>query len=397
MSIAAITVPKWGIEMQEATLADWKLEVGTSVSKGDELVDMETEKIINTVEAPADGVLRRCIGESGAVYEVGKLLGVIAAADTPDADIDAFVSAFVPVDASFAEGDAASPPPESPSADTVAPATNGEVRISPIARKLAEQLGVDWSGITGTGRNGRISKQDIEEAAARLQQDEPLPRTSLQRTVATRMQAAKEEVPHFYLGVDINCDAAQARRRTYNEQHNCRVTLNDMLLRAVSMTLADSPRVNVIYRDGELYRADDGVGVAIASKDGLMAPVIKGVAGKSLKSISADTKRLAEAANNRTLEKEDLAGGATTVSNLGMFGVDTFTAIINPPQASILAVGKAQPRVIVADDGAMGVADIMPVMMSCDHRAFDGADAAEFLGKLRQLLEDPEQLERLFI
>ena len=394
MTMHAVTVPKWGIEMQEATLAEWKVEVGESVTKGDEIVDMETEKIVNTHEAPASGVLRKIIGEPGEVYEVGVLLGVIADADESDDDIERFVSEFVPVDASF-DGSGAE---EETSADAEAPedtppaaAPGGEVRISPIAKRLAEAKGLDYSTLKGTGRNGRISKEDVEAALAAQIDAVPIRRSGLQKTVASRMQAAKRDVPHFYLDIDVDCDRAQALRADYNREHDCKVTLNDVLLRAVAVALEASPAVNVVYQDDELYPADNGVGVAIASPQGLVAPVVRKVAGSSLQEISAEVRRLAEAAKARTLKKEDLAGGATTVSNLGMFGVDGFTAIVNPPQTSLIAVGRASPKAIVRD-GELGVATIMRVTMSCDHRAFDGAAGAEFLALLKKTLERPAQL-----
>lgn len=393
MTITAITVPKWGIEMQEATLAEWKLHVGASVNKGDELLDMETEKILNTVEAAGDGVLRQQIGQPGDVYCVGALLGVIASADVSDEDVAAFAASFVPVDASFDGADADSdnaPTPTPKSAPTVAQ-TSGEVRISPIAKRLAEQLGVDWSGIVGTGRNGRISKQDVERAAAALSSGQPLVRSATQKTVAARMQAAKQQVPHFYLDIDVQCDMAQTMRAEYNAANGCKVTLNDVLLCAVSAALRQSPDVNVVLKDDALYAADDALGVAIASDDGLVAPVIRGMSAHTLRSVNAEVKRLAAAATSKSLTANDLGGGATTVSNLGMFGVDGFAAIINPPQTSILAAGRAQPKPVVRD-GAVAIAQVMTLRMSCDHRAFDGAAGAKFLATLKLCIEAPEAL-----
>jgi pyruvate dehydrogenase E2 component (dihydrolipoamide acetyltransferase) len=395
MAMFAITVPKWGIEMQEATLSEWKVSVGDAVNKGDEIVDMETEKIVNTHEAPASGTLRKIIGEPGEVYAVGVLLGVIADAGESDADVEQFADDFVPVDASFegsggaAEAQAGEKPAAKP-APAAGPA-GGEVRISPIARRLAEAEGLDYTTLTGTGRNGRISKEDVETALAARAGGAPIARSSLQKTVATRMQAAKQAVPHFYLDIGIECDKAQALRADYNQANDCKVTLNDVLLRAVAVALTDSPAVNVVFRDDELYPADGGIGVAIASGHGLVAPVVRNVAGSSLKTIGSEVRRLAEAANERTLEKEDLSGGATTVSNLGMFGIDGFTAIINPPQTSIIAVGKASPQPVVRD-GELAVATIMRVTMSCDHRAFDGAAGAGFLASLKTTLEHPAKL-----
>ena len=393
MTIHAVTVPKWGIEMQEATLAEWKVAVGEAVSKGDEIVDMETEKIVNTHEAPAAGVLRRILAEPGDVFEVGKLIGVISDADESDTDVDAFVDSFVPVDASFdGGGSEPSAPVEAPepAAEPATPAA-GEPRISPIAKRLAESLGVAWQDIKGTGRNGRISKQDVEAAAAAAQSGAPIQRSALQRTVAARMQAAKQQIPHFYLDIAVDVGRAQTLRRSLNNDNGVKVTLNDVIVRAVAETLTKHPAVNVQLRDDELYAASASVGVAVAAADGLVAPVIKNAAGQPLTALAQEIRRLAAAANDRSLEAGDLEGGATTVSNLGMYGVDAFTAIVNPPQTSILAVGAAR-SVPTIKDGELGIAEQMSITMSCDHRAFDGAAGAAFLADLKALLEAPAVL-----
>ncbi|MEL6302390.1 MAG: dihydrolipoamide acetyltransferase family protein [Pseudomonadota bacterium] len=392
MTIHAVTVPKWGIEMQEATLAEWKVGVGDAVSKGDEIVDMETEKIVNTHEAPAAGVLRRILAEPGDVFEVGKLIGVISDADESETDVDAFVESFVPVDASFDGADNESSElteaPE-PAAEPATPAA-GEPRISPIAKRLAESLGIAWQEIQGTGRNGRISKQDVEAAAA-AQSGAPIQRSPLQRTVAARMQAAKQQIPHFYLDIAVDVGRAQTLRRSLNNDNGVKVTLNDVIVRAVAETLMKHPAVNVQLRDDELYAASASVGVAVAAADGLVAPVIKNAAGQPLTALAQEIRRLAAAANDRSLEAGDLEGGATTVSNLGMYGVDAFTAIVNPPQTSILAVGAAR-SVPTIKDGELGIAEQMSITMSCDHRAFDGAAGAAFLADLKALLEAPAVL-----
>ncbi len=390
MSITAITVPKWGIEMQEGTLTEWKVAVGDAVTQGDEIVDMETEKIVNAGEAPASGVIRRLIGEVGDVYEVGVLIGVIADADEDDAAIDAFVSSFKAVDASFEGGDAtAAPAPELASEPAAAAAPSGEApRISPIAKRLAEAEGLDWSILSGTGRNGRISKEDVEAA---LTVGTPIARTATQKTVAARMAEAKQAVPHFYLYIASDVQHAQNLRKEHSERTGTKFTLNDMIIKAVAVALAENPNVNVIYRDDELYAGDGGIGVAIASEHGLVAPVISNTAKRTLADIGDTVRGLAKAANARELGKDDLAGGATTVSNLGMFGIDRFSAIINPPQTSILAVGAARNTGVVGDGPAVGATRIN-ITMSCDHRAFDGADGARFLATLKSIIEQPAPL-----
>jgi pyruvate dehydrogenase E2 component (dihydrolipoamide acetyltransferase) len=409
MAITAITVPKWGIEMQEGTLTDWKVAVGDTVTKGDEIVDIETEKIVNAGEAPASGVVRRLVGEPGEVYEVGVLIGVIADGDEDDAAIEQFVAEFKPVDASFEGADepaAAAAPATPASAPEPAPAapSGGAPSISPIAKKLAEARGLDWTTLTGTGRNGRISKEDVETALAAQAGGQPIARTATQKTVAVRMTEAKQAVPHFYLDISVDVQKAQSLRRDYSARHGTKVTLNDVLVKAVAVAMREHPAVNVVYRDGELYAGDGGVGVAIATEHGLVAPVIANAAGRTLADIGDAVRVLAKAASDRSLGKDDLSGGATTVSNLGMFGVDRFTAIINPPQTSILAIGAARhtgvvddaPGIVYNDGSAAGrvmvAATLVNITMSCDHRAFDGADGARFLATLRELVEKPAKL-----
>lgn len=388
MSITAVTVPKWGIEMQEATLAEWKVTAGDVVAKGDEIVDLETDKIVNSHEAPVAGVIARIIGEADERYDVGALIAVIAVGGTPDADIEQFIANFVPVDASFENEDAAAEEPKAVVAPSASPA--GGISISPIAKRLAESLSLDWTTIVGTGRNGRISKQDVEATAAAAQAA-PIKQSAMARTAAERMQAAKQDVPHFYLQIDIRCDAAQQQRASYNADNNCRVTLNDVLVKAVAHALAEHPAVDVTYQDGVLFAAEPATGVAIATEEGLIAPVLPDPRRLSLVAVSEGIKHLASLASARRLSVEQLSGGATTVSNLGMFGIDGFTAIINPPQTSIIAVGKAQPQIVVEGDGP-AVASVMKLTMSCDHRAFDGATGAKFLATLKKLLETPDSL-----
>ncbi len=390
MSITAVTVPKWGIEMQEATLAEWKVGVGDTVAKGDEIVDLETDKIVNTHEAPAAGVVAAIVGSVDERYDVGALLAVIAPPGTAEADVEAFITSFVPIDASFADDSAADASAAEPAPTPAAAPPAGSVSISPIAQRLAESLGIDWTTLKGTGRKGRISKQDVEAAAADAG-DQPIKQSAMARTAATRMQAAKREIPHFYLQVDIVCDAVQVQRAAYNKANGCRVTLNDVLVKAVASALIEFPAINVNYRDDALYAAEDAIGVAIAATDGLIAPVVRNAASLPLSHLSDEIKALATKANERSLAAEQLSGGATTVSNLGMFGVDRFTAIINPPQTSIIAVGKARQQPVV-QDGAVTFATLMKVTMSCDHRAFDGAAGAKFLAALKSTLESPDAL-----
>ncbi len=371
-----ITVPKWGIEMQEGTITGWQVELGASVAKGDELIDIETDKIVNTMEAPVDGVVCRQLVGEGETLKVGELLGVISTGAAADDEIDAFVRDFVPADASFGIDDDEAAPAE----PAAAPVENieadqppaGEVRVSPVARRLARKLGVDLSTVTGTGRNGRISKEDVEAAAASasaaVSGTDVTPLSSRRQTIARRLTAAKQEIPHYYLTRAIDMRAALQRKSDTE-------SLNAIIIAAVARALAEQTGVNChVVDDGVIQRASIDINMAVDTDQGLSAPLIRNVDTMTLSELTKASTALAERARANQLTADDLEPGGFTVSNLGALGIESFTAIINPPQAAILAIGT-----IV--DGRM------KVTMSCDHRVIDGADGARFLKSLAEQLE----------
>ena len=366
MSIQAVTVPKWGIEMQEGTITEWRLQAGATVGKGDELVDIETDKIVNTLEAPASGVLQRVVAEAGDTLKVGQLRGVIADAGESSDAIDAFIADFKPVDASFAEGDTGTEAEAPQSSSDASDDAGGEVRISPVARRLAERLGVDVSTIKGTGRNGRISKQDVEAAAAAGEQPadgdrfETIPLTSRRQTIARRLETTTA-IPTFDLAREMWIDGPSG--------------FTGRLLSAVAKALIDVPAVNVqVFEDRlQQYRHAD-INVAVDTPEGLVAPLLAGVEGQSVDEIKSSLGGLAERARENRLTAEEIQPGSFTVSNLGAFGVDGFRAVINPPQGAILAIGRVREGRFQAT-------------LSCDHRAIDGADGARFLEALQKHLD----------
>lgn len=402
-AIHPVTIPKWGIEMQEGTVTGWHVAEGESVTKGDELIDIESDKIVNTMEAPAGGVLHRIIAETDSTLKVGQLLGVIAPEGTSAADIDAFIAAFVPADAGFGidedeqaddagrkagPNEAAPPVPSTPAvterdSDIASPA--GETKASPIARRLAKQLGVDLSTVKPTGRGGRISREDVEAAAAAGAGSsdgdaasvvaEPL--SSRELTAARRLVASKQAIPHFYLQRDLDMRAALDAKEREG------VPLTALLLKAVAAALEARPRLNA-HLDGEsrLPQAGASINVAVDTSEGLVAPLLGAVDAVEIGDLSERLKALAERARNKQLSAEDLAPGGITVSNLGMFGITEFTAIINPPQVAILAVGRLRPL-----DLGEGTVPAMTVTLSCDHRAVDGAEGARFLAALQDALD----------
>lgn len=405
--IYPVAVPKWGIEMVEGTVTSWNKSVGEAITKGDEIFEMESDKIVNVWEAPVDGVLRRILAEEGEARAVGELLAVIAAEDVDDAAIDAFISEFAggeateeAAEATAAEDKpAAAAPTPSTSASSVAPSSDGARRVNPVVRRLADELGVNLDNITGSGRNGRITKEDIVAAAEAGDSSsaandgvstgkdyDVIPLSATRKTIARRLSEAKRDIPHFYLNVDLDLDPLLAHRARINEETDTKVSVNDLLVWCVSRALLEEPRINVNLVGDDIHQFTCAhVSVAVATDDGLYPVTIRNADTKSPQEIAAATAALAEKAKSGTLAHEDISGGSFTVSNLGMFGVDNFTAIINPPMAAILAVGRGQQRVVVRD-GEAAVGNVLSASLSCDHRAVDGAVGAQFLMRLQEQL-----------
>ncbi len=396
--ISAITMPKWGIEMTEGTITGWRAQVGERVERGAEILDVETEKIVNAVEAPAGGTLRRILATEGEVQAVGALIGIIADEQASDADIARFIETFVAAKVSFDPESAATP--VEPAAPAGEPADE-ETRVSPIARRVAERLGVDLSKVTGTGRNGRISKEDVERFAAQAGASAAAARTvpglpkrvrmSARRgTIARRLSEAKQSIPHYRLDVDVDFGALLERKRALPAIP--RITVNDLLLRGVALALVQHPMVNAQLDGEEIVQFEDAdIAIAVAAEAGLVTPILRGANRKSLPVIAAESRDLIERAHRGALTREEITGGSFTISNLGMHGVTRFDAIINAPQVAILAVGAVSSRPIMRA-GAVVAGEIATLTLSADHRVVDGAVGAAFLGTLRALLENPAAL-----
>jgi pyruvate dehydrogenase E2 component (dihydrolipoamide acetyltransferase) len=447
--ISAITMPKWGIEMTEGTITAWRVGEGQRIERGAEILDVETEKIVNAVEAPAAGTLRRILARDGETQAVGSLIGVIAEEQASDADIARFIESFVaavvsfdpgadaaPVDTS-ATAAAATPPVEPAVARASAVPAEGvdEARVSPIARRVAERLGVDLSKVTGTGRNGRISKEDVETFAAQAgtAPDEnavavagaaapnaaaapaspktgaptngaptngaPMStaprrlRMSARRgTIARRLLESKQSIPHFRLDVDVDFGPLLQHKRAQPQGAGDRITVNDLLLRATALALVRHPMVNAQLDGDEILQFEDAdIAIAVAAEAGLVTPILRSANRKSVAAITKESRDLIDRARRGALLREEISGGSFTISNLGMHGVTRFDAIINAPQVAILAVGAVSQRPVVRD-GVLAVADVATLTLSADHRVVDGAVGAAFLGELRGLLENPAAL-----
>jgi pyruvate dehydrogenase E2 component (dihydrolipoamide acetyltransferase) len=402
--IHPITMPKWGIEMQEGTITTWNIAPGQSLGKGENLLEVETEKIVNAVEAPIAGTLRRIVGQPGEVHKVGALIGVFADPEVPDAEIDRFIASFRGADASFDHESSRTPAPAAPSPPPGGSASFGEesaeARVSPIARRLAEQLGVDLSQVKGTGRNGRISKEDVEAfAAARAAAPSTTTAnvatrqklSSTRATIAKRLVESKQTIPHYRLAVDVDAEALLARRAALVGA-GTRVSVNDLIVRACALALVKHATVNAqLVGDEIVSYADADIALAVATDNGLITPVLRAVNRKSLGDIATESAALAERARAGKLTRDEISGGTFTVSNLGMFALDRFDAIINPPQVAILAVGAAREAVVVRN-GQPAVGKLVSLTLSCDHRVVDGAVGAAFLRTLRELIETPAPL-----
>ena len=410
MSIT-ITMPALSPTMTEGTLAKWMVKEGDSVASGDIIAEIETDKATMEVEAIDEGTVAQILIPEGTegvavntpiaiVLEEGEDAGAIPAAPAPVATPAAAPApAATPAPAPSASGGNGKAPP--------APVTaSGErVKASPLARRMAAQAGLDLTAISGSGPGGRIVKVDIEAAmtprlasaaaAAAAGPREPAftlePLSQMRKTIARRLSESKQTVPHFYLTVDCELDVLLALRKSLNDKADgaYRLSVNDLVIKAVAVALKRVPAANASYGEEglKLYHSAD-ISVAVATERGLITPVIRNAGEKGLETISGEMKALAAKAQEGKLMPEDYLGGTFSISNLGMYGVKQFEAVINPPQACILAVGAGEERPVVKD-GALAVATVMSVTLSVDHRAVDGAIGAEYLAAVKRLIEDP--------
>jgi pyruvate dehydrogenase E2 component (dihydrolipoamide acetyltransferase) len=400
--IQAFTMPKWGIEMEEGVIRQWHADEGQTVRQGELLAVIETDKIANEVELEFTGLLRKRLAFEGDAYPVGALLAVFAESDVPDTEIEAFVMGFKPADASFAHKDDA--PPTGPGATPPRAVMPEGLSISPKAMELAATLGVDLTRVAGSGRDGRISLQDIEQAAeaqglgaAKAPEDDANPYhviklSAMRRTIARRIAEAARTIPHFYLRTDITLDALIAQRARTKAEKGDAPSINDYLIKACAAALMEVPEVNVHYADDEIHQFQHAdISVAVAVPGGLVTPVVRHAELKSIEAIATAMRDLVERAKAERLAQHEYRGGTFSLSNLGMYGVTSFDAVINPPMAAILAAGAIR-RVVVERNGVAAFSAAMQVTLSCDHRAIDGALGGRFLQALKSALETPEKL-----
>lgn len=505
--IKTLEIPKWGLSMEEGTIAQWLIKEGDSFNKGDEICEIETTKIVNVLEAPFAGTLRKILAKDGDTLPVGGLIAVCAESQVSDAEIEKFIASL---------GGSAAKAPETSSeqskAETSAPAVveknaqsksiaastsapvkaakgdyavpeslqgyqaSNELFATPHALKLAEKHNVNLAKVTGSGREGRISVQDIQKAVQAAggqwpdvkQQHQakvvkstaddsrvlatPVARrlakqwginlndcrvsgtrgrvckedveafynrnnptvgseqatscavaqpqstittvamNGMRKAIASRLQAAKRNAPHFRLVVDLNVEALQNLRKQINESvPHVKLSINDMLIKAAAAALIKVPEVNVQFDEATqsiLQFSQADISVAVAIPNGLITPIVKAANQKSLAQISDDMRDLATRAKTGKLQPDEFQGGSFSISNLGMLGIKQFDAIINPPQGAIMALGASEPRAVV-ENGNVVVREIVTATLSCDHRVIDGAVGAKFLASFKQFVENP--------
>lgn len=408
-----INMPRLSDTMTEGTVAKWHKKVGDKIKEGDLLAEIETDKATMEFEAfpGQEGELLYIGVEEGKNAPVDQILAIIgtkgedieilkggvspaAKADTPKETAKVEAPAVAPTPAS-----APKPAPVTQPAPVAISNTDGRIKASPLAKKLAEEKGIDISRVPGTGDGGRIVKRDVDTftpAASAVQTSfaanntfEDVAVTNMRKTIARRLAESKFSAPHFYLTMEINMDKAVDARKAINDANDAKISFNDFVVKAVAMALRKHPKVNASWLGDTIrYYNYVNVGVAVAVEDGLLVPVIRNTDHKGLFQISQEVKEFAGKAKDKKLQPQDWEGNTFTISNLGMFGIEEFTAIINPPDACILAVGGIKQTPVVKN-GQIVVGNVMKVTLSCDHRVVDGATGAAFLQTVKANLENP--------
>jgi pyruvate dehydrogenase E2 component (dihydrolipoamide acetyltransferase) len=430
-----VIMPKLSPTMEEGQIARWLKKEGDKVSMGEPLAEIDTDKATMEMQALANGVLRKILINEGQAAPLGQLIAVIG---EPDEDIasllsEAPASAPTPKEAAPKPAEPAPAPEPPPQAQAAAAAAgspangrqaqattgataSGRLIVSPLAARMAAESGLDLRSVQGSGPGGRIIKKDIEAA---LSQPQAAPSTQrypravepaqfqpaavasasayrdeaaseIRKTIAKRLVTSLGPVPHFFLTTDIEMDRAAEMRRGINAlDPDLKISINDIVIKVTAAALIQHPQVNASFQEKIVrYYEHADIGVAVAIEDGLITPVVRAADQKSLSQIAAEVRELAERARSKRLKPEEYTGATFSISNLGMFGIDEFTAVINPPEGAILAVGAMTPKPVVRDNEIV-VRQIMRVTMSCDHRVIDGATGAKFLQTFKKILENP--------
>ncbi|MGZ8422110.1 MAG: dihydrolipoamide acetyltransferase family protein [Nitrospira sp.] len=389
-----VVMPKLTDTMEEGVLLAWKKHEGDPVHAGEVIAEIETDKAVMDLEAFAPGVLRKILVQDGTTVQSGTLIAVVA-----EADEDISVALADGVTAAPSVGAGAKPVAMSKpdaSSPTSAPMAGARPFASPRAKALAAERGLDLSTLTGTGPGGRIVEDHVTKAAAPTAQalpagtDQPL--SQMRKAIARSTVQSKAPVPHFYLTVEIDMEQAERLRDQFKQNRQTHPSITDVLIKASALALMRHPEMNVSFAGDAIRRyAQIDIGLAVGMEDGLITPVIRHCGAKTLADISTETKALIERARQKRLQPQEYTGATFSISNLGMFDVDNFIAVLMPPQAASIAVGSIRD-VPVVTKGTVTVGRRMKVTMSCDHRALDGLMGAQFLKEFKRLLEHPQEL-----
>ncbi len=428
-----VIMPKLSPTMEEGQISRWLKKEGDKVAMGEPLAEIDTDKATMEMQALANGVLRKIVIGEGQSAPLGQLIAVIGEADEDIASLLSEAPAAAPAAPKAPEPKQPEPPPAAAAAQQpqpapqaqaaaagasngrqTAPDSSGRMIVSPLAARMAAESGLDLRSVQGSGPGGRIIKRDIEAAlsqpkaapapqrypravesfqpaqiaAASAYRDEPA--TQIRQTIAKRLVTSLGPVPHFFLTTDIEMDRAAEMRRGINAlDPDLKISINDVIIKVTAAALIQHPEVNASFQEKFVrYYEHADIGVAVAIEDGLITPVVRAADQKSLSQIAGEVRELAERARSKRLKPEEYTGATFSISNLGMFGIDEFTAVINPPEGAILAVGAMTPKPVVRDNEIV-VRQMMRVTMSCDHRVIDGATGAKFLQTFKKILENP--------
>lgn len=395
-----VNMPRLSDTMEEGTVAKWHKKIGDSVSEGDLLAEIETDKATMDFEAFQEGTLLYIGVEEGNTVPVDSILAILG---DKGEDVQALIDGggSAPTEETASEPKAEEPSPaesKTPEATAVV-SSNGRVKASPLAKKLASEKGIDISTVTGSGEGGRIVKKDIDNfkaSSAPAQQVvtvsggyEDIPVTQMRKTISRRLSESKFSAPHFYLTIDIDMDNAISARKAINEMAESKVSFNDIVIKSAAAALRKHPMINASFLGDKIrINHDVNIGVAVAVDEGLLVPVVRSADQKGLSTINAEVKEYAAKARDKKLQPSDWEGNTFTISNLGMYGIEEFTAIINSPDSCILAVGAIK-QVPVVKNGQVVPGNVMRVTLSCDHRVVDGAMGSEFLKTFKTIMENP--------
>jgi len=406
-------MPKMSDTMTEGVIVSWLKKVGDDIKPGDILAEVETDKATMELENYVKGTLLHIGIPAGGSVPVDALIAIVGAKGE---DFSALLNGAAPKAAAPAETKTEVSVPSETAVSAPAPvlaasAEDSRLKASPLAKSVAKEKGIDLNQIAGSGDNGRIVKKDVENfvpannnngvaksatvALPQIVAQESYTEVAvsqMRKAIARRLSESKHTAPHFYLTMSINMDNTIAARKQMNEFSEVKISVNDIIIKAVAASLRKNPNANSSWLGDKIrYNQHINIGVAVAIEDGLIVPVVKFADNKSIAHISAEVKQLAEKAKAKKLQPTEFEGNTFTISNLGMFGIDEFTAIINPPDACILAVGAAKESVI-AENGQVKIAQVMKVTLSCDHRVVDGAVGSAFLATLKDMLENPVKM-----